>query len=651
MSDSPLIDWQDGQPFSRLYGDVFFSRASGIEETQHVFLEQNRLAERWRALPPGSNFLIGETGFGTGLNFLCAMRLWGECAPADAWLHCFSVEKHPLGVAELKAALELWPQLATQRDALLNQYSALAPGWHRFLFAEARVTLTLAVEDAAAALTQLDVGMDAWFLDGFSPARNPDMWSPEVLQAVAQHTKAGGTFATYTAAGEVRRTLQAAGFAVERVAGHGSKREMLRGTLAAASKNKSGKPWFARPAPSAAKKAVVIGGGLAGTSAAWSLALRGWEVELLERYGTLASGASGNDQGILYMRLSAHATPLHELLIAGYSYSRRLIGGLGLSAEDYSPCGLLQVDFDAEEHERQNALAAANFPVDFLRRVNRGEAETLTGIPLPAGGLWFSQSGWVHPPALCAALVTHPRIRVRCEAEALELHKSGDLWQVMSQNGVIAAASVVLIATARESTAFEQSAHLPLSIIRGQISALPQNAASAKLRAVVCGESYLAPARRGLHTLGATHKFRDHLADVRIEEHEENLQAMHKLVPALHAQWPLEAGALQGRAGLRISTPDYLPVIGPLVDAQAFNQSYAALSRDAKLEQDAPAPWLEGLYISTAHGSRGLISAPLAGEMLAAYLNGEPAALPGRAMEAMHPSRFLLRDLIRRRSA
>src|SRR5262245_13225864 len=151
MSDTQLLDWQDGQPVSRLYGDVFFSRTSGIDETRHVFLAQNRLAERWRALD-ARNFIIGETGFGTGLNFLCAWQLWQECAPVDAWLHFFSIEKHPLRAEELRAALALWPQLAAQRDELLDQYDdALPAGWHRFVFETSRVTLTLAVADVAAA--------------------------------------------------------------------------------------------------------------------------------------------------------------------------------------------------------------------------------------------------------------------------------------------------------------------------------------------------------------------------------------------------------------------------------------------------------------------------------------------------------------------
>ncbi|HKY03007.1 MAG TPA: bifunctional tRNA (5-methylaminomethyl-2-thiouridine)(34)-methyltransferase MnmD/FAD-dependent 5-carboxymethylaminomethyl-2-thiouridine(34) oxidoreductase MnmC [Burkholderiales bacterium] len=650
MSDPSLLDWQDGQPVSRLYGDVFFSRTSGIEETRHVFLAQNRLAERWRALAPCSNFILGETGFGTGLNFLCAWQLWQECAPVDAWLHFFSVEKHPLSADELRAALVLWPQLAAQREVLLAQYDdALTSGWHRFVFAASRITLTLAVEDIAAALPQLDVAADAWFLDGFAPSRNPDMWSSEVLDQVALHTKAGGTFATYSAAGEVRRNLQSAGFIVDRVAGHGSKREMLRGELPQSRASKTSKPWFDRPKTTHTRHAIVIGGGLAGVCATASLAWRGWKIDLIERHTELAAEASGNAQGILYARLSGHATPLRDLVIAGYGYSNRILKECALSSQDHAQCGLLQLAFNEDEAKRQALLSSHDFPESFLRAVDRAEANTLCGVEVSSSGLWFAQGGWANPRALCEALTSHPNIRLHLHSEALRFEKQDSDWRVLGEDDqCIAHASTLILAGANDIEAFSQCEHLPLTTIRGQITALPVTTVTNTLKAVVCGESYIAPARHGVHTLGATHKFRDRSTELRVEEHAENLSALAKLLPNIDSQ--LEVAELDGRAAIRVSSPDYLPIIGPIADESAFNTSYAALSRDATTDIDTLSPWLDGLYVSTAHGSRGLISAPLAGEILAAYLNDEPSPIPKSVTDAVHPSRFLLRDLIRRRS-
>jgi len=646
-----LLDWQDGQLRSLRYGDVYFSRDSGIDETRYVFLAQNRLAERFGALRPGDRFVIGETGFGTGLNFLCTWKLWAQCAPRGARLHFASIEKHPLTREDMARALSLWPELAPQREALLRRYRQLPPGWHRFHF-DPGVVLTVAVSDVAEALPQLELQADAWYLDGFAPARNPEMWSFEVLRHIGARTKPGGTFATYTAAGAVRRGLEAAGFAVERVKGHGAKREMLRGVLREASQQPDAAPWFRRPERAwTERRAIVIGGGLAGTSAAASLARRGWSVVLIERHERLAAEASGNPQGILYTRLAAQATPLRELVIGGYGHTLRLLATAALAETERSHCGLLQLAFDTEEAARQQKLLAQDFPSDFLRGVNREEASDIAGVELPFGGLYFPESGWTDPAALCRMLAAHDHIDVRLHTEALALRREGEQWAVHGPRGCIEKAPVLLLATARDTLAFESARHLPLKTIRGQISLIPETPASSRLHTVLCGEGYIAPARTGWHTLGATHKFEDVGTDVRADEHRENLAMLQTLAPPLHAALggsALDCDTLPGWAAVRVSTPDYLPLIGPLADAQAFAGAYAALRHDARQRPDTPCPWLPGLYVSTAHGSRGLITAPLAGEMLAAYLEDEPAPVSSRVMAAVHPNRFLVRALIRR---
>ncbi len=227
-----MLDWKDGQPYSNRHSDVYFSADSGLQETRHVFLQGNRLAERFESLSAGESFCIGETGFGTGLNFLCARQLFEQVAPPGASLDFFSVEKFPLSDDELRAALALWPELHVQAETLLARWRRRVPGWNRWSFADGRVRLTLAIADVAEALPQLpEAYVDAWFLDGFSPAKNPEMWSGTVLANIARASREGATLATYTSAGWVRHGLQQAGFAVERVLGFGRKREMVRGEL------------------------------------------------------------------------------------------------------------------------------------------------------------------------------------------------------------------------------------------------------------------------------------------------------------------------------------------------------------------------------------------------------------------------------------
>jgi tRNA 5-methylaminomethyl-2-thiouridine biosynthesis bifunctional protein len=651
---SPLIDWQDGQPVSRRFGDVYFSRNSGLEETRHVFLEGNGLGERWGTLAPRGRFTIGETGFGTGLNFAAAWALWDEIAPKGARLRYVSVERYPLPPADISRTLGLWPELARYREALLAQWTEVAPGWHRFVFGGGRVLLTLLAGDVRTVLPRLDGRVDAWFLDGFAPAKNPEMWEAVVLGEVARLSASGATCATYTVAGEVRRGLEAAGFAVEKTPGFGRKREMLRGVLRTPPHATWRAPWFARPAPHAAdRRAIVIGAGLAGTSTAASLAARGWGVTLLDRHDTLAAEASGNPQGALYARLSPHATALTELATAGLEYTARSLPVFGLErGVDFDPCGVVQLEYDGSERLRQSRLAAQGWPTGFLARLDRGDASARTGIAVPSGGLLFPRAGWVRPPALCRALATHPAIQIALSRPALELRRTSDGWEVRDHTRAIAKAPVVVIAASGGSAAFDQTAHLPLRLIRGQLTLVPETPGSRMLQSVLCGEGYIAPAVDGAHSLGATHKFRDASTGVTAAEHTENLAKLAALAPALYATLGadrLDPARLAGRAALRCSSPDYLPIIGPLVDAKRFATVYERLSHDATLEVDAPSPWLDGLYANTAHGSRGLVTAPLSGELLAAYLDDEPAPLPAPVTEAVHPSRFLLRRLVRKR--
>jgi tRNA 5-methylaminomethyl-2-thiouridine biosynthesis bifunctional protein len=622
------LDWQDGQPISRIYGDVYFSRESGLQETQHVFLAQNRLQERWQALKNGM-FTIAETGFGTGLNFLCAWQLWNESAPRSASMHFVSTEKYPLSHADLTQALDLWPQLANLRDQLLAQYQVLTPGWHRLLFEHGRVTLTLIIGDARETLPQLRANIDAWFLDGFAPAKNPEMWQQALFANMARLSHAATTFATFTSAGEVRRGLQAAGFAVKKVAGFGRKREMLAGQYAGER---------VKPAQSHDQRAVVIGGGIAGTASSHALASRGWQVTLIERHPALAQEASGNPLGVLYPRLAGQDMALSRLALHGYLHTTRLLQQLNLEPHDYDACGLLQLAFDAQELARCKAIAARDFPLELLRHVNADEASQLAGVALPHEGLYFPTAGWVNPPALCNALADHENISVMPSVTALRLQRDGEHWQVWNEKRLLAQAPVVILASANDTVNFEQSMHLPLEPVRGQITMLPANAGSQKLKLVVCTDGYMSPAVAGVHCVGATFSPNDAASDIRLSDHAANLTMLRRMSPELYQS--LSQQLVSGRVALRCATPDYLPMAGPLLDSAALSANPPRYNADP-----ATLPWLAGLYVNTGHGSKGLINAPLCAEMIACAINGEPAPVDVKLLAALDPNRFMLRKL------
>ena len=648
MSDLPhaQLDWNDqGQPLSRQFGDVYFSRDDGLGETRHVFLAGNDLPARFAALPADARLVIGETGFGTGLNFLCAWQLFDQLAPADACLHFVSVEKYPLTAADLQRALALWPELTPWSRQLLEQYRAIHPGFQRLVLDGGRVVLTLLIGDALQMLPQLDARIDVWFLDGFAPDKNPQMWTPPLFQELARLSAPGASLATFTSKGTVRRDLIEAGFAMRRAPGYGKKWEILCGRFEGHAPAAE-KPWHARPPRPEVREALVIGAGLAGCATAASLAARGWQVTLLERHEAVAQEASGNPQGVLYLKLSAHGTALSQLVLAGFGHTRRLLQHLQ-QGHDWDACGVLQLAFDAPEAGRQAKLAEA-FPADLLHSLSREQAEARAGVALPAGGLFYPDAGWVHPPALCRQLTSHPRIRLLTHSEALELRRVNGHWQALDGERLLAEAPVAILAGAAEVRRF--AAELPLKRIRGQISRLPQTTRSAELACVVCAEGYVAPPRGGEHTLGASFDFHSQDCAPTAAEHAGNLELLREISADLAERLDtdrLDPAQLEGRAAFRCTSPDYLPIVGPLADPAAFAETYAVLGKDARQVPNSPCPWRDGLYVNSGHGSRGLITAPLCGELLAAWLNDEPLPLPRAVAEACHPNRFLLRKLIR----
>lgn len=643
------LDWDEhSQPLSRHYADIYFSRASGLAETRHVFLDGNRLAERFTTLPAGGRLVIGETGFGTGLNFLCAWQLFQRTAPADCRLQMISAEKHPLSPDDLQRALSLWPELKPLSEQLLARYQVIHPGFQHFQFADGRVTLTLLIGDVHGCLPQLDGQVDAWFLDGFSPAKNPQMWTPTLFAELARLSAPGATLATFTSAGFVRRGLAEAGFVMTKSSGFGHKREMLTGHYSAAQPRPEA-PWFARPAfTPASRQAIVIGAGLAGCATAASLAARGWQVQVLERHALPAQEGSGNPQGVLYLKLSAHHTALSRLIVSGFGYTRRLLERLP-KGEDWDDCGVLQLAYNDKERRRQQQLAQAFSSSGLLQAVNAGQAGALAGIALDNGGLFYPEAGWLHPPALCRALLDHPAIELHGSRSVQALSRQDSLWHVVCADGQRFSAPVIVLANAAEVCQLDITAGLPLKRIRGQITRLPGTSDTA-LRTVLCAEGYITPERHHQYTLGASFDFHGQEAVTSVTEHLENLQRLREISSDLQQRLETvmpEPERLQGRASFRCTSPDYLPLIGPLADARIFAERYAILGKDARQQPDSSCPWHPGLYLNTGHGSRGLITAPLAAELLCAWLENEPLPVARDIALACHPNRFMLRQLIR----
>lgn len=645
------IDWSQGMPYAPDFGDVYFSRDGGPAETRHVFLEGNRLPERLAALTPQQSFTIIETGFGTGLNWLCTQALWAEC-PRTGWLHVVSMEKHPLLLADLVRAHGHWPEFSRFATLLQQRYPQPVPGFHRLLFPALRSTLTLVFSEVTEALPRLCASADAFFLDGFAPARNPDMWQPGVYAQMARLGKAGSTFATFTAAGDVRRGLQNVGFTAEKMPGFGKKREMLRGVLIGttdAPADAALKPWLSRPPLTADRagrlEALVIGAGIAGATTARALAERGWQVTVLEKH-EVAGAASGNPAAVVALTPAPAGEVLdHFPQQAGVHTLRELNAGEAAGA--WHACGVMELP--AENRRRNEELPACSLPASLWCTVEGKDATALAGTAIPVHARWQAQSGWLDAAVFCRQQLAHPNIRVRERAVIARLEHQAAEWVACDDQGqALACAAVAILAAGTAARHFVQATDLPLRAVRGQVSLALATPATRSLRCVVCERGYITPALPdGQHCIGASFVPDDTNTAIRESEHAENLSQLQAMLPAIATALP-PLVEWRGRATVRCQSPDYLPLVGPLAASTAFDTAYAGL-RDGKTGGYPELPALPGLYVNLGHGSRGFTQALLAADILAAELNGEPAPVARKVLDALHPMRFRARGLRRHR--
>lgn len=717
---SAELTWDaQGQPLSTRFDDVYFSTTSGLEETRHVFLQHTQLEQRWTNLPADALFHIGETGFGSGLNFLAAWQCWLQCAPVSAQLHFVSVEKHPLNRTDLIRAHALWPELQPLASQLQAQYPAQLPGFHRLQFG--KVHLTLIYADAYDGLSQLllqrqpgpelapqtlgwgtnapAAQMDAWFLDGFAPAKNPDMWRPELLHCIARLSKPGTQLATFTAASAVRKGLQEVGFEVRKVAGFGRKREMVAAAWLGAtpehplepaphpqasepqapnsqppslqtSNPQAPKPkppssqapnpqpspsWpFSLPSAPPPKHVVVIGAGLAGCHSAWALAQKGLKVSVIDQ-AEVASGASGNAQGVVYAKLSHRPDVLAEFNLSAYQFACRFYHSQGLFERVGQACGVLHLaQTEAQAHQYQTIAQQMAQAPELAQWLPPDQASKTAGVPLDCGALYLPQSGWLAPRALCAALLDHPNITTQwftpiTRIEAIEgADSQARGWQLYSDALQQSwQADVVIVACAYHSTQFSQCQDLPVKAIRGQVTHARATPQSAQLAKVLCGDGYLAPAHHGQHCLGASFDLHSTEPATRSQDHDSNLKKIGRLSSGLG---PLQvARSDDGRVGFRCATRDYLPIVGPIPQKELMQQRFAAYRRNAKTRVDQTGVYWSGLYAHLGHGSRGLTYAPLTAEVLACQITGAALPIPTEQMLHLHPARFLIRDLTRNR--
>ena len=648
------LDWNEaGTPVSSEFGDVYFSNDNGLSETRYVFLQQNRLPERF-SHHDSDSFVIGETGFGTGLNFLATMAAFLEQAPLSgngSRLHFISVEKYPLTQADLRKALAAWPELAPLSQPLIDQWPLPVSGCHRLLFADGRIRLDLWFGDIKEMLPQVPhpaTGLvDAWYLDGFSPAKNPEMWTQDLFDDLARLARPDATLSTFTCAGFVRRGLIAAGFAMKKVKGHGSKREMLAGVREGKVPQQSIAPWYARPAGREGE-VLIIGGGIASAMTALSLVERGRHVTLLCEDGEPASGASGNRQGALYPLLNGEHDALSRFYSLAFGFARnRLLALAKHHPVAFSLCGVTQLGYDDKSAAKLAKMSQGPFPPELMHPLSAAEVEQVVGLPCDADGVSYPLGGWLCPADLTRAAIREAqasgRLEVVFNAAATHIAEQDGGWRVESRDGRQWRAPNLVVAAGHQLPALLPFAELPLYPVRGQVSHVPTKVGLSQLKTVLCYDGYLTPAHNGAHCIGASYGRNQTDLAYRTDEQEQNRARLQACVP--QQRWPAEVdvSGAQARIGVRCASRDHLPVAGPIARLAAL----ADHDVNAPADQQSALPLHAGLYVLGALGSRGLCSAPLCGELVASEICGDPLPLAADLLEALHPARYWVRRLRR----
>jgi tRNA 5-methylaminomethyl-2-thiouridine biosynthesis bifunctional protein len=656
------IEWVNGLPYSRNYQDIYFTNLGheafhenhALHEAQHIFINGNHLIERWRALPKqgSASFVIGETGFGTGLNFLLAWSTWARHAPPHARLHYVSCEKHPFSKSDLQQVLALWPELASYAEALLLAYPVLTPGFHRLEWENGRVTLDLMLGDALTVYeSRLLCGsqslerelrvdyVDAWFLDGFSPQKNPDMWSDKLCWVMSLLSREGTTLSTFSVARMVKDSLQKAGFALKKRPGYGKKRDMLVGTWQRTAPLRPNPirrvtPWqVGYPHSSLHQRAIVLGAGLAGCCVAEALVKRGFRVTVLEQGSAVGLGASGNQRAILFPNLSAYRSPLTELMLSGFLFAHRYYQAF---ADEGQFKGMLQWITSGKTAGTQADFAQWLDAYPALGRfVDKDEASELAGVSLDVPAIYIPMAGWIDSPTLCHQLIQHPHIELMLNttADSIEQDTSG-CWHVAGQQ-----AEVLVIANGYDAHRFSQTQYLSIKPLAGQMTGIQASEQSLGLQIPLCGDGHILPAADGVHAIGATFRLKSTEAQCMAEDDEENRQKINDMPAKLQ----LSQNIVSQWAGVRGAAHDHLPIVGPVARASKFQQQYSALVKNINQWVGMGGAFHAGLYIAAGFGARGVTSIPLCANYLAGSIAKEPSALPKHLVKAISPARFLLR--------
>ena len=590
------MSWTKDSPFSIEHDDLYWSKQGAIEESEHVFLRGNNLEERWGQLSNKETFLIGELGFGAGINFLNTWKKFIEVSPAQSKLHYLSFDNRPFIKKDLLRMHSQYPTLANESKELISKLPLNAKGLHRINFAKGKITLSLLYGDLDQTLNELknpQIKYDAWYLDGFSPAKNPEMWSAEIASCLAEASHSETTFSTYTVAGFVKKNFERANFSLFKLKGFGKKRSMLAGKS-----NSEEKKIIIK------KKTIgIVGAGIAGCSLAKILAERGHNVIIFDKEDGPSKAATGNPFLVAYPRLSAHDSPYARFSLHSYLFSSRFYDDM--DTKFWKKSGVLMLGFDENSLKREKALCNSRKDTVLFEKLDKELASKKAGFKINHGGLFFKDAGYIDPEGLCEEMIDNELIEKKFKEEVKSLKKESDHFHLKTENSEYVLDHVCLCNAfmVNQFTDFQG-----VSKKRGQISYISTDKTLKNLEFPICAGGYLSPKSEDKHLIGSSYSKSDSTELIQ-EEHNENLK---KIKIIYDKKMKLQGG----RVGFRTVTRDRLPLAGVV----------------------------NGIHVNIGHGSKGSTSAPLCSEYIADLIDSTTLPVDSFVAEALKPDRFKVKN-------
>ena len=649
--NSAKIRWLDsGMPYSEDYNDLYFSENNPIEESRHVFLRGNDLDSRWVSLK-NENFIIAELGFGFGLNFVLSIELWHRTAAPQKRLHYIAFEKAPPTAEQFDRLYTKFPSLTHISRKLRERLPAFSDGCHRIEFGKA-ITLDLHYGDISKTLKLLDQderAIDAWFLDGFSPSLNSALWNDSICELIGFYSSKDTTLSSYSSAGHFRRTLQKNGFLTKREPGFGVKRHMTTASYGDTSRKKQNS---FKEKPRTQKVVGIIGAGLAGCSAAYSLAKRGFEVKIFDSSHEMAKQASSIPLLAVRPRLFQSESPVAEYFLHSFLFATAQFEYLSKTADiGWENTGVIQLEGALNKRKPIDLKKVSSiYPDDVLKVFSSKHSETLSSIKLSESGIIFARGGIINPQKLCSFYLNFPQISAHLNTKVLGLKRINEKWHLFSEeNKSINQVDIVVLANSFWLNEFTQAKQLPLIKTFGTVNWFSSTELSKPLKTVICGKRTIFPLNRNepnSHLVAASYSNGEEVMPI-ARATEENYSGAAQNFKQSNI---LENNSHAHESGVRCTTPDRAPIIGELSNYKIASKELNYLSKNAQkpLAISKDCYWPD-LYVSAAHGSNGAATCPFSAEILASMISRDPLPINRNILPSIASLRFLIRELKKQR--